>query len=377
MILGKKPHIIIVDNSLHYTGALKAILASSVALSNSFEFVFVLPKRSRIAQLVRDHEFRVHTLPFVELSTRPRDVFFYLPFLIKNGFSLSRFVKLYRARIVHTNDYYNLVGVVAKVLQPSVKLVSHIRKLPDSSPLLLNRFWLFLHSRFSDQVICVSKAVQKQLGNQYTAALIHDGIQSEEKYPPRRYSNQNRPQIKLLYLGHFIIGKGQDYALEAFRRAYSSCKNIRLKFVGGDMGLRKNREFRESLQRKAFKWDIADVVEFDGFAHDVEKEIKDADIALNFSESESFSFTCLEALYYGAPLIASDSGGPSELFEDGRSGYLVGNGDILAMAKAIVYLTENPEERQKYSAESRELVRKTFPLKRTTGCLNKLYKKML
>ena len=73
----QKPCIIIVDNSLDYTGALKAILTSSVALSDSYEFVFVLPQKTKIAQVVRDREFRLHTMPFVELSKRPRDIFYY------------------------------------------------------------------------------------------------------------------------------------------------------------------------------------------------------------------------------------------------------------------------------------------------------------
>ena len=59
---------------------------------------------------------------------------------------------------------------------------------------------------------------------------------------------------------------------------------------------------------------------------------------LNFSESESFSMTCLESLYYGTPLIATDSGGPAELFKHGESGHLVPNRDVQAMAKAWPFL---------------------------------------
>ena len=373
MILGKKPHIIIVDNSLHYTGALKAILASSVALSNSFEFVFVLPKRSRIAQLVRDHEFRVHTLPFVELSKRPRDVFFYLPFLIKNGFSLSRLVKLYRARIVHTNDYYNLVGVVAKTFAPSVKLVTHIRKLPDSFPLLLSRLWLWLHERYSEKVICVSIAVKRQLSDHFPALVIYDGIFFEEKHAPRISFHRNDDIVTLLYLSHYIPGKGQDYALDAFRQAFNECSLLRLKFVGGDVGLEKNRMFRKSLERKASEWGLSEVVQFSGSVRDVEKKIKAADIVLNFSESESFSFTCLEALYYGTPLIASDSGGPAELFEHQESGFLVTNGDVDSMVRGIVFLARNPKLRTQFAVQGREFVRRKFAYERTTMGLRQAY----
>ena len=369
--------VIIVDNSLDHTGALKAILSTSVTLSDSYEFIFVLPQNTRITQLVRDHEFRVYTLPFVELSKRPRDVFSYLPYLVKNGFALSRLITSHNARIVHVNDYYNLVGVIAKALVPSINLITHIRKLPDSFPFLLSRLWLSLHARFSDQIICVSKAVKRQLREHYPAVLIYDGINSEEKHPPRESLISKRQKMSLLYLGHFIPGKGQDYALEAFQRAYTECKELRLRFVGGDMNLEKNHKFRESLRRKALEWGIADVVEFDGFAHDVEKEIKEADIVLNFSESESFSFTCLEALYYGMPLIASDSGGPAEQFKHKESGYLVPNRDVDAMAEAVLYLARNPQTRKEYSIQSRDFVRRKFSYDETTGKLNELYTELL
>ena len=56
------------------------------------------------------------------------------------------------------------------------------------------------------------------------------------------------------------------------------------------------------------------VVHFDGFAANTEVAMKGHDMVLNFSEAESFSLTCLDALYYGVPLIATDCGGPAELF---------------------------------------------------------------
>jgi glycosyltransferase involved in cell wall biosynthesis len=139
------------------------------------------------------------------------------------------------------------------------------------------------------------------------------------------------------------------------------------------MGLQKNKMFRESLEQRAAEWGVSDAVQFDGFAHDVEKEIKEADIVLNFSESESFSFTCLEALYFGTPLIASDSGGPTELFEHRRSGYLVRNGDVDAMAEAILYLSQNPNFRKCYSRNSRAYVRSKFNLNQTVEGLRKVY----
>ena len=372
-----KPTIIIVDNSYYYTGAFKAILSSVVALSDSYEFVFVFPRKTRIANMVRDNKFKVKTLPFIELSRRPKDVLYYLPVLLINGFALARLVLLYNARIIHVNDFYNLVGTIAKLMVPSVKLVTHIRKLPDSFPFILSCFWLRVHKKFSNQIICVSKAVQNQLRNDYSAILIYDGIQEQEKHLPRKSFAQNLTGVRLLYLGHFIPGKGQDYALESFKIVQKNYKNIRLRFVGGDMGIRKNIEFKKSLQKKAENWGIDNLIEFKEFTSDVEREIKEADIVLNFSESESYSFTCLETLYYGTPLIATDSGGPAELFENKHSGHLVPNRNVNSMVKAILELSSDPKLMQKYSRNSRDYIRKNYKFSTSLMEISHIYNKLL
>jgi UDP-glucose:tetrahydrobiopterin glucosyltransferase len=50
---------------------------------------------------------------------------------------------------------------------------------------------------------------------------------------------------------------------------------------------------------------------------------------------EAFGLTVIEALACGTPVIAYDQGGPAEIVEDGKSGFLVPAGDIGAMTVAV------------------------------------------
>ena len=79
-------------------------------------------------------------------------------------------------------------------------------------------------------------------------------------------------------------------------------------------------------------------VEWHAFAEKISEEYLDAAIVLNFSESESFSLTCLEAMFYGRPVIATRSGGPSEIIDHNESGILVDVKDVDAMANAMTNL---------------------------------------
>ena len=58
--------------------------------------------------------------------------------------------------------------------------------------------------------------------------------------------------------------------------------------------------------------------------------------------------------------IATDCGGPAELFEHGKSGLLVPNRDVRAMAAAIDQLAADVALRREFSAASRRYVRHKF-----------------
>ncbi|OUJ73165.1 hypothetical protein BXP70_15160 [Hymenobacter crusticola] len=361
------------------TGALVAIRNASDQLKARYEFVYILPTGSSGKQVLEQAGYQVHELPFVEISRRKTALLRYGPMLLLNGWRLHRLAQLHKASIIHLNDFYNLTGYVAKLLSlGKLQVVTHVRFLPQSLPQPLARTWRWLAERFADRVLCVSEAVRRYFSATDKVRVVFDPIPTAEKHAvsvvPAQRSDKT---VQLLYLSNYIQGKGQNFAFEAFRKAYMRNDRLRLTFVGGDMGLEKNRQFRQQLEVQVQQHGLAAVVTFGGFVTDVEKRIKEADILLNFSESESFSLTCLDALYYGTPLIATDCGGPAELFEHGKSGLLVPNRDVDAMAEAIGRLAADPAERARFAAAGRDYVRHKFQQATTYEKLGRIYQELL
>ena len=365
--------ILILDNSVAITGALKAIIATSEELSLYNRFIFLLPTNSSAVSYIKAMGFEVFEVPFKEISKRIIDLITYLPFLIINTFRINRIIRMNNVRLIHINDFYNMLGISAFLLNPHLKLITHIRILPDRYPLILRKLWLAIAENFSSSVLCMSQSIKAQLNPKTKCKVIYDMPLKSEEFPPPSIDSSNHSTIKLLYLSNYINGKGQNYAIEAFAIALNKNKRLRLTFVGGDMGLEKNRKFKDDLVGLAQKHNVLNFVLFKDFHNNVEQLIKSFDIMLNFSESESFSMTCLESLYYGTPLIATDSGGPAELFEHGKSGHLVPNRDVQAMAKAIILLANRLDIREKYSSSSRIHIRKTFNISDTVKKLNQIY----
>lgn len=350
--------ILIIDNSTAFTGAFKCALNEAESLSGEHRFIFVLNNNSSLVQLLRDKGITVYTLPMVEIK-RSIGVLLLYPFaLLRNTFSLLKIIRKEKVDIVQVNDFYNLLGAISKIFGFKGKLLTYVRFLPSVMPSPLRKLWVGLGLRYSHKVIAVSDAVLNQLPAHPKAVRVYDPVQFTETLPEKKHTRGEKTTI--LYLANYIQGKGQDAALEAFAQAYQKNNDMTLTFVGGDMGLKKNREFKNELEQRTKEFGLEGVVRFSPFNSNVEQSIKEADIILNFSEAESFSMTCLEAAFYGTALIATRCGGPEEIVEHGRTAITVPVKDIHAMRDAILTLASDTDLRIQYAIAGKEYVRNKF-----------------
>ncbi len=361
-----RPKILLIENSLHVTGAFKASLAIASALRADHEIEFLIPERSTLRPVVESQGVICHQMPMLELGRSWSKVLRYLPMLWINTIRLRKLLSANRVDILIVNDYYNLLGAMTKMTGWSGRLLTVIRLLPRHQNRILNHAWSFLALNASEKVVVVSQAVKAQLPRSNKIRVIYSALK-----PPGDYLgviNRSAPPeaVKCLYLANYIAGKGHQFALQAFARAYKVNPLLRLYFFGGDMGLQKNLELKLALQQQVLTMGLHEVVSVGDFTEDIEKEIKSADIVLNFSEAESFSFTCLEASACGRPVIASRCGGPEEIIQDGVSGLLAPVGDVDAMADAILALSQSEDLRQSMGSAGRAIALRKFSVKRFT-----------
>ncbi|NBW35244.1 MAG: glycosyltransferase family 1 protein [Cytophagia bacterium] len=373
-----KPRVLIIENSTDVTGALKSIVRLTRDLDAHFDFYFVVPTQSRTKKYLADRNIRnVDSVPMKELSKRFISLLLYIPYLIINTYRVHRIIKRNEISIIHSNDLYNLIPPLLRLFGSSLPYLCHIRFLPDKFPVLLFNFWIRLHLRYAQKLVVVSYAVKKQLLQHQKIVVIHNELPLNVTLPELVEPDSSRISSHFLYLSNFISGKGQNYALEAFATIHRSLPGWKLRFVGGDMGLSKNRRFRSYLQARAKFLNIAEKVEWIGFTEEVEMEYRQADVVLNFSESESFSLTCLEASYYGRPVIASRCGGPEEIIIDGVTGLMVENRQITEMAEAMIKLAEDKELRVKMGQHAAKYVKEKFSSQNTTLKFKVLYDNIL
>lgn len=351
-------NILIIDNSVAFTGAFKCALNEAEIL-NEHRFVFVVPRHSKIVGHLEQKNLQVYPLPLRELSKSASGLLLYPFYLLYNLIHLRKIVRREKIDVVQVNDFYNLLGALLVATGCKMRLITYVRFLPAVMPSALRKLWLSAAGRYAHKIIAVSDAVLQQLPTSEKNVRIYDPAKLEEHLGD---VGKRQDKVRLLYLANFTKGKGQEHALEALAIALKTRNDLELIFAGSDMGLEKNAAFRTALMYRAEAADLKGAVTFKSFCDAIEAEMKQADVLLNFSEAESFSMTCLEAAFYGLPVIATRCGGPEEIVDDGKTGRLVEKGNLAQMSEAILQLAGDAVLRAEMGKAAQKRVREKFSI---------------
>jgi len=367
----KNPRILILENSIAVTGGLTSIVRSSSYMRDRYDFVFVLPAKSKGVTFVKQHDFPVREFRMREISRRLSSLVFYIPTLLYNVMKFRSFIRRERIDLIVNNDFYNMLPPLYRFLGGQIPYVTFVRFMPGRFPKLLVNLWQGMHVRFATNILAVSNAVKRELP-------FHTGIEVIRHELPEG-SGLDSPGTSrvILYPANYISGKGQQHALAAFALIFRNYPDWKLRFVGGDMGVKKNAAFKTELIRQANALGLGAQVEWKGFSANMKEEYEAASIVLMFSESESFSLTCMEGLFYCRAVIATRCGGPEEIIRDGQSGMLVPKRDISQMAATIEKLIREPALRESLSREGRRSILEHFSYDKTIVKLAEAYQKAL
>ena len=361
-----KPIIFVIDASLDITGALVAALREAALLLDDADFVLVLPRNSRVPDSALGEFADVLRVPMPQLRKSAASLAGFVPGLIASSIRIRRELRRRGCERVQINDFYLLHGAALRLLGFRGRIVTWVRFDPQRYGPLAKPL-LAAARRSSDAIVAVSRFIQSRLPATVDTTLVY-----EARTPEPRASAPPEARRRLVYVGNFIRGKGQDHAIEAFERVAERFPDVRLCFAGGDMGLDKNRAFRAELEQRAKHGPAGAQIEFSRPTDDLAGIYNGAYAALNFSASESFSLTCQDASAFGLPLVATSSGGPQEIVDDGVTGFLVPVGDVNAMADRIERLLADPKLAADMGRRGRELIAERFRPEQFTSLVKRL-----
>ncbi|HEU4472545.1 MAG TPA: glycosyltransferase [Flavisolibacter sp.] len=368
--------ILLLDNSLDNTGASKALIKTvSEIPGKEFEFIFLFPKGSHCLRAAEDQGFAAIPMKFLEISKRPGGLALYLPRLFSNAYRIRKLVQREGIDIIHVNDIYNMLGLATKMIS-GVKVITHIRRMPESFPGIIYKTWSRLHLKYADHIIAVSEANRRALPSNDKTTVMYDPLPEQERLPVYHPRPLLEKKVRILYLANYTGGKGHQHALEVLKRAKANYPgwDFSLHFYGGNFGMQKNSDYRQSLADFSKANGLDGIVQFNNKTAEVESTMKSYDLVLNLSDSESFSRVTLEALFYGVPIIATDVGGTNEMVIDGETGLLAAPFNIDSMYDAFRKMIADDDLRLKMAAAGYDYVRQAFSAERTVSKLISIYK---
>ena len=104
---------------------------------------------------------------------------------------------------------------------------------------------------------------------------------------------------------------------------------------------------------------------FEGFVGNVEDIYRKLDVLLMCSRAEAFGRVTIEAMLRKVPVIGFDSGGTSELIEDGVTGFKFKN--YSEVENALGVLITKPQESQRIINKAYETAKDKFSEERYTA----------
>ena len=155
-------------------------------------------------------------------------------------------------------------------------------------------------------------------------------------------SGRNGKKLKLISIGRLDKVKGHKHAIEVMDLLLSNDLNVSLTIIG-EGAERKN--LQELITLKKLHEDIFLVGKKDHF--EIKNYFQEHDIyilpavAVENNRQETQGLATLEAQACGIPAVVFNSGGVKYTVKDGTTGFVVREGDIVAMAEKIEELINN------------------------------------
>ncbi|MDX5338519.1 MAG: glycosyltransferase family 4 protein [Cyclobacteriaceae bacterium] len=279
---------------------------------------------------------------------------------------LNQLHRKYSFELVYSNTLAVIVGSIwAK--RKKLPHIWHIHEiLPGPAPLV--KLLARMLDSSTPRPIAVSQAVADHWQPELQYAKIQvvpNGIPYEDFLQAK---GDLKPELKLDeetiligMIGRINPGKGQLFFLELAEKIVKKYPQAHFLLVGDPFPGYESilEEMGEEIRLKKLETNVS----YLGFRKDIPEVMASLDIfVLPSVLPDSFPTVILEAMAAGKPVVATQSGGASEMVLEGKTGFLIPIKDANSGYEAISQLIENPSLRNSMGESGRKRVLETFGL---------------
>ncbi len=255
--------------------------------------------------------------------------------------------------IVHANEYIeSLLSLELSRLLKATNVIS-LR----SALMTKNDFFKY-RCHLGDTLITVSQQMKNDIGNYYGGKLeIVEEFLYESEFFPDKEDLKSFPS-KILVIGNPSFNKGWDIAMEAIEKLNTKFPNAVKEL--GFTGKIKNKRALRGIK----------IVHEEKFAN-LAKGVREYDMVISPSRSESFGLANLETIAAGVPLLASKKGVVAEFMP--KEWLFEPNSEELY--NRLVFMYENRKKLKFPHEKLKEVIRTRFSEKRSMEKLLDIYRR--
>ena len=133
----------------------------------------------------------------------------------------------------------------------------------------------------------------------------------------------------------------------------------------------------ESLKQLVIQFGIEGFISFPGFVDNARQHLLDSCLFILPSRVEGLSNALLEAMSLGLPCVATDVSGSQDLIQSGINGLLVPSEDPEALAKAVLFMLDNPDKAKEIGYNARKTIERQYAISGIADKYIELYKELV
>lgn len=293
--------------------------------------------------------------------------------------------QIVHAHMIHANILTRLVRLLTPV--PALVCTAHsMYEISTRAKELREVTWRELAYRFTDPLCDLTTQVSRAGLARYVrikavpkhkACFVPNGVDTERFSPNPEARARLRDELGLqdffvwLTVGRLEPPKDHFTLIRAFSYLLSKKGEAKLLIAG-------QGSLMPELEALAENLGVTSKVLFLGARRDIPELASTADAFVLSSAWEGLPLTLLEAMACELPIIATDSGGPREILQNGRWGILVPPRNPEALAEAMLQVMSLPaEERLQMGKAARRHVENNYSFERIVDRWEEIYRQLL
>lgn len=187
----------------------------------------------------------------------------------------------------------------------------------------------------ADKLLSVSRALSESLRQKFNVAseVVNDMLGPE--FLDYTYQARRNGGCRFIAVGSMLPIKGYDILVKAFAASGLSAQGCSVSIIGDGP---ERQTLEQLIENSGVKGSVT-LLGRKG-KNEIVNELRDSDVFVLSSHSETFGVACIEAMSQGLPCIATLCGGPEEFVSE-KDGVLIPRDDQKALEEALCHMQEN------------------------------------